>query len=52
MRNIIDLEVDKLLSKKLNSTLETFLLEGEDLTNTFLALLGFAGNIPAESLNN
>jgi hypothetical protein len=52
MRNIIDLEMDKLLDKEPNNILETSLLEGEDLINFFFALLNFASNIPAKPLGS
>jgi hypothetical protein len=52
MRNIVDLEMDELLSEGPSGILEAPLLEGEDLTDLSLALLDSAGNTPAEPLSS
>jgi hypothetical protein len=52
MRNIIDLKMDELLDKGPNNILKASLLKREDSTDPSLALLGSAGNTPAEPLSN
>jgi hypothetical protein len=52
MRNIVDLEIDELLGEKPSSALETLLLEREDPTDPFLALLGSIDNISVKPLSS